>query len=123
MDGAPIRLLEEDPELGRLLSEERAAEARAALVVRTQRVSTGEWRPDQLRSPELQFGGLLLLDGVVAREVIVADNISTELLGPGDFLRPWQPAADTSLLRSHVRWTALGPTRLAVLDRRFAAQC
>ena len=43
-----------------------------------------------------------LLDGVVAREVIVADHVSAELLGPGDLLRPWQ-TPESSLLPVDVR--------------------
>jgi hypothetical protein len=122
MEGATIRLLEEDPDLGRLMGFERRTEARSALVVRTQRLAVGQWHIEDLSPAEYQFVGLLLLDGIVAREVIVADHVSTELLGPGDLLRPWQPSTDASLLRSRARWTVLGPSRLALLDRRFAVQ-
>lgn len=119
--GEAVRLLQVDPELGRLLGPERRQEATAALGVRTQRLPVGEWdvRPF---SGDPHSVGLLLLEGVISREVVVADNVSTELLGPGDLLRPWQPGADTTLLRSEVRWTVLGPTRVALLDRRFAMQ-
>src|SRR5918998_2424934 len=119
--GEAVRLLQADPDLGRLLSPERRQEAMGALAVRTQRLSVGEWDVDALAG-EPHSVGLLLLEGVISREVVVADNVSTELLGPGDLLRPWQDGADTALLRSEVRWTVLGPTRIAVLDRRFAMQ-
>ena len=58
---------------------------------------------------------------MIAREVIVADHVSAELLGPGDLL-PWQPASKTGLLPVEVVWSVLSPTLLAVLDRRFAAE-
>jgi hypothetical protein len=120
--GEPLRLLEADPELGRLLTEERRAEARTQLVVRSHRLSIGEWDVDPLLGADPHHVGLLLLSGVIARELIVADTVSTELLGPGDVLRPWQVGAEQALLRCEIRWTILGPSRIAVLDRRFAVQ-
>ncbi|CAA9510047.1 MAG: hypothetical protein AVDCRST_MAG69-2432 [uncultured Solirubrobacteraceae bacterium] len=116
-----VRLLQADPDLGRLLSPERRQEAMGALAVRTHRLSVGEWDVDAF-SGDAHSVGLLLLEGIVSREVVVADNVSTELLGPGDLLRPWQSGTDTALLRSEVRWTVLGPSKLALLDRRFAMQ-
>ena len=116
-----VRLLQADPDLGRLLSPDRRQEAMGALAVRTHRLTVGEWDVDAFNG-DAHSVGLLLLEGIVSREVVVADNVSTELLGPGDLLRPWQSGADTALLRSDVRWTVLGPSRLALLDRRFAMQ-
>src|SRR5262249_41075196 len=66
--------------------------------------------------------GLLVLDGVLAREVLIADTVSTELLGTGDLVRPWRISEDAALLAIEVRWTALADVRLAVLDRRFAGR-
>ena len=115
-----IRLLEADPDLGALLPEDRREGAARSIVVHTLVVRMGEW--DAPAGHE-QAIGLLVLDGIIAREVIVADNVSTELLGPGDLLRPWQGASgDASLLPSEVRWTVLTDTRVAVLDARFAAR-
>ena len=66
--------------------------------------------------------GLLVLDGVIARELIVADHVSAELLGPGDLIRPWQAASKSELLPVDAEWSVLSPSTLAVLDRRFAAE-
>lgn len=120
--GDAVRVLQADPDLGRLLNPQRRDEAAAALVVRTHRLPVGDWDVAHLAGSDSHNLGLLVLEGVMAREVVVADNVSTELLGPGDLLRPWQGGADTALLRSEVRWTVLGPARLALLDRRFAVQ-
>jgi hypothetical protein len=57
----------------------------------------------------------------MTRELALADNVSGELLGPGDLVRPWQAGGPERLVPFGVRWTVLEPTRLAVLDRRFAA--
>jgi len=51
--------------------------------------------------------------------VVLADTISTELLGPGDLIRPWSPGYAPHLLRRQVRWQVLAEARLAVLDRGF----
>jgi CRP-like cAMP-binding protein len=65
--------------------------------------------------------GLLVLRGLMTRELALSDNVSAELLGPGDLVRPWQAAGPERLVPYEVRWTALERTELAVLDRRFAA--
>jgi CRP/FNR family cyclic AMP-dependent transcriptional regulator len=57
---------------------------------------------------------------VIAREVLAADIVSTELLGPGEVLRPWEISPEPALLRVDVRWNILSEARLAVLDRRMA---
>ena len=47
-----------------------------------------------------------MLDGVIARELIVADHVSAELLGPGDLIRPWQAAPRASCCPS-TPWSVL----------------
>ena len=61
-----------------------------------------------------------MVDGVLAREVVLGDTISTELLGPGDIIRPWHIEGPPRLLPLAIRWNALVPVRLALLDRRLA---
>jgi CRP/FNR family transcriptional regulator, cyclic AMP receptor protein len=114
-------LLDLDPDLGRLLPAERADEARAQLGVRITFVARGVWFADRLSDVGSEHLGLLLLDGVIAREVLLADTTSIELVGEGDVLRPWHPD-EPSLSRHEIRWTALTEAHLAVLDRRFASR-
>src|SRR5215210_9512869 len=85
-----VRLLEVDPDLGALLSEPRRADAERDLVVRTYQVPAGPWDVARMAGTSADHVGLLVLDGVLSRELIVADHVSAELLGPGDVLRPWQ---------------------------------
>jgi CRP-like cAMP-binding protein len=118
-----VQLLEEDPDLGALLAPERRAEAAEALVVRSQRLAVGSWDVSRLRNLGAGHVGLLLLDGVLARDVIVADLVSAELLGPGDLVRPWgDPAGESTLLPVDVEWWVLSAARVAVLDRSFAVR-
>jgi hypothetical protein len=115
-------LLDLDPDLGQLVGPERRAAARAELQVRVHRLATGVWDVSRLEDASPEHFGLLMLEGVVAREVLVSDTVSTELLGPGDVLRPWAVQATNPLLQLSVRWNALTESRLAVLDRAFAAR-
>jgi hypothetical protein len=95
--------------------------ARHELRVAVHNLETGPWDIDRPSGASPGHIGLLVLDGVLAREVLVSDTISTELLGPGDVLRPWQ-LHDGGLLRYSVRWNVLSRSRIGLLDRRFAAQ-
>jgi CRP/FNR family transcriptional regulator, cyclic AMP receptor protein len=94
--------------------------ARAELLVRVLRLARGTWAGGELGPAGPGHVGLLVLDGAIAREVVLADSISTELLGAGDLIRPWSPARSMApLLRQHVRWQVLAEARLAVLGRAF----
>jgi CRP/FNR family transcriptional regulator, cyclic AMP receptor protein len=117
-----IRLLEIDPELGALLSQERRAEAEQELVVRTHQIAVGPWDVSRLEGAGADHLGLLVLDGVLSRELVVADHVSAELLGPGDVVRPWQSTTGAGLLPVEAVWSILSTVTLAVLDRRFAAE-
>jgi hypothetical protein len=114
-------LIDLDPDLGRLLGEERLGRARAELRVRAHSVARGPWPLKVVPSPaRVQHLGLLVLDGVLASDVLLEDVVSTELLGAGDFLRPWPLEAPERLLGDETRWTVLADCRVAILDQRFA---
>jgi CRP/FNR family transcriptional regulator, cyclic AMP receptor protein len=120
-DAGTIALLDADPDLGRLMSVEQVEQARRQLHVRQHVVEPGPWEGERLREAGPEHVGLLVLGGLMTRELVLADNVSAELLGPGDLVRPWQAAGPERLVPYDVRWTALERTELAVLDRRFAA--
>jgi DNA-binding transcriptional ArsR family regulator len=115
-------LLELDPELGCLLGPERLAAARRELRVRIVSLDTGEWDVTRLEDADPAHFGLLVVEGVLAREVVLSATVSTELQGPGDVVRPWRIEGGPLLLSVSVRWNALAPVRAALLDRRLAAQ-
>jgi len=115
-------LLELDPDLGVLLDEDRRAAAQLELGVAVHALAPGEWDVARLSGASPEHPGLLMLNGVLAREVLVSDTVSTELLGPGDVIRPWRLHQSASLLRHSVRWSVLAPSRIALLDRRLGAQ-
>src|SRR5215210_4258227 len=117
-----VQLLEADPDLGMTLSPARRAEAERELTVRTYEVPTGPWDVTRLSGTSADHVGLLILDGLVSRELVVADQVSAELLGPGDLVRPWQSEERASLLPVEAVWLVLSPLTVAMLDRRFAAE-
>jgi hypothetical protein len=114
-------LLDLDPELGLLLDDEGRASAHRELRVRTSRIAVGEWDVERLAEVAPTHVGLLMVGGVMARHVSLLDTVSTELLGPGDVLRPWRLDDAPSLLEVETRWNALSPVRVALLDAHTAA--
>jgi CRP-like cAMP-binding protein len=81
----------------------------------------GPWEPAARDQPDPAFMGLLVVDGMIARDVELGGRRCSELLGPGDLLRPWDyDEGDMASVPSESAWSALEPTRVAVLDARFA---
>ena len=116
-DIAPV--LDVDPELGENLAEDEFDTARNALVARVVVLEPGAWRPqDSWSGDEHPAIGLLVLEGLLTRQVSVAGRPSTELLGLGDLLRPWDQDAEIGF-PVDVSWQILQRTRVAVLDQRF----
>jgi CRP/FNR family cyclic AMP-dependent transcriptional regulator len=94
--------------------------AAGGLTVTVQELSEGPLDVGRLRAASPSHLGLLLIDGVIAREVVLGDTFSTELLGPGDLVRPWGMEDAVGLLDITVRWTVLSKLTVALLDRRTA---
>jgi CRP/FNR family cyclic AMP-dependent transcriptional regulator len=115
-------LLELDPELGILLEGERLAAARHELLVNIHLLEPGPWDVGRLSGAGPEHIGLLVLDGLLSRDVLVWDTVSTELLGAGDVIRPWRVQEGGSMVGHSVRWTVLAHTRVAFLDRRLSAR-
>jgi CRP/FNR family cyclic AMP-dependent transcriptional regulator len=115
-------LLELDPDLGRALTDGRRLAAQAAVPVRVLALGRGPWDAERFGTVAAAHIGVLIVDGLVGRELLADDVASMELLGPGDILRPWDEAAESELLRAVVRWSALAPSRLALLDHQLAVR-
>ena len=118
--GEVIRVLEADPDLAEGLSSEQELFARATAVARVDALDLGEWRADEEYPGVPGHLGLLMLDGLLARDMRIGDRTCLELLGPGDILRPWVKLAAFSSVPIDSHWTVVEPARIAVLDRRFA---
>jgi CRP-like cAMP-binding protein len=116
-----IRLLEAQADLADGLSPEDEAQARRHVVALLDSIEPGPWEPAKTYGADPAFLGLLVIDGMIARDVELGGRRCSELLGPGDLLRPWDyDESELPSVPSESAWTVLEPTRVAVLDRRFA---
>jgi CRP/FNR family cyclic AMP-dependent transcriptional regulator len=117
---AGIRLIEAQPDLADGLDAEQSALARRHVVAVLDTVEPGPWIPTGY-DPQPGSIGLLVIDGVVARDLKIAGRWCSELLGPGDLLRPWDHEdGESESIASTSAWNVLERTRFAVLDERFA---
>ncbi len=115
-----VRLLDADPSLASGLSDEDRATARRYAVADVIEFPRGVHYP-QGRFDGEGLLGLLVLDGLLIRQVAVGDRHCGELVGPGAVLRPWDDFGQTAPLPFEVSWRVLQDVRLAQLDRRFLA--
>jgi CRP/FNR family cyclic AMP-dependent transcriptional regulator len=62
-----------------------------------------------------------VLEGLMTRTLTIADRSSTEVIGAGDLLRPWQRDGEDGLVPTRVDFRVLERACVALLDGRFAA--
>jgi CRP/FNR family cyclic AMP-dependent transcriptional regulator len=115
-----IALLDADPELGDGLAPDDLRAARRAVGVHVKALETGAWAPLDEEWPAAPALGLLMLEGLVTRDIVFAGRTTTELGGAGDVLRPWEDDVQFDPLPFAVAWHVHEPTRVAILDARFA---
>jgi CRP/FNR family transcriptional regulator, cyclic AMP receptor protein len=116
-----VRVLDAQPDLAEGLDPEQAALARRHAVAVLDTVPAGPWSPADAYPAAPGALGLLVIGGTLARDVRVAGRWCSELLGPGDLLRPWDPGdgGGGGTVPSDCAWTVIEEARLAVLDERF----
>jgi CRP/FNR family transcriptional regulator, cyclic AMP receptor protein len=112
-----VRVLEWEPELGLRVPAEQIAQARKELVASVGHLERGLWEPPTDQGGRL---GFLMLEGLVARNLILAGTTCTDLVGEGDVLQPALAVRDDNLVPYHVQWQVLEPCTVAVLDDTFA---
>ncbi len=112
-------LLELAPDLAQGLDESDVHAARTTSV-QTVRLDPGPFSPTELFAHVEDPLGLLVADGLIIRDILLADSTSSDLIGPGDVAALGVSA--TALLPAEVRWTASVPSRVAVLDAELLTQ-
>jgi CRP/FNR family transcriptional regulator, cyclic AMP receptor protein len=115
-----ISLLDADPDLADVLSPEDRVAATRILMAHSRVLDPGEWDPHDEVGENVPVIGLLLLDGILTRDIVFAGRTTTELLGAGDVLRPWDDDQQFEPLPFTASWHVHVPSRIAVLDARFA---
>lgn len=115
-----VRLLDADPSLAATLSEEELATARQYAIADVISLARGKHAPREMFEGDGLLG-LLVLDGLLIRQVAVAGRQCGELVSPGSVLRPWDDFGQNAPLPFEVSWRVIEDVRLAQLDRRFLA--
>jgi len=121
VDSSVIRVADAFPELVRELDSERADLARRHALATLEVLAPGTWQPVMEMQHEPGHLGLLIIEGVLTREVVLGTTVATEICGRGDLLRPADHDGENAPVPFAIQWTVLEPTRVAVLDRRFTA--
>jgi CRP/FNR family cyclic AMP-dependent transcriptional regulator len=114
-DRRVVRLLDEDLEIALRVPEPEREVARRTLVVSVEQLRAGTWAPPG-RGEHAPLLGYLLLGGAVLRESRVESQWTTEVLGPGDVLRPWE---EDDEIVGDVSWRILETTNAAAVGHSF----
>ena len=113
-----VRLVEEFPEIVEGLPPEEVEVAHDQLVAELLTVRGGRWTPEIPRHDRGHLG-LLVLDGLLARDVLLERPLATELVGRGDLLKATDRDGRDAPIPFDVSWTVLEPARFAVLAPAF----
>lgn len=115
-----VRLADVDPDLLARLDDDFARAASHHLVAPLVHLRTGTWDPGVHGRRFDAWLGMLVVDGLLIRELDIDDLRCCELLGPGDLLRPWDEDGPDATLATHATWRVVEPSRVALLDTAFA---
>jgi hypothetical protein len=116
-----VHLLAADPDLAADLSDEEARVAAGQVVVPALTLAVGDEAALAGRMERPGLIGLLVVEGLLLREIEVAGTVAAELIGAGDLIHPGDiSGSDLSPLHGRLRWQVLEATELAVLDQRFS---
>jgi CRP/FNR family cyclic AMP-dependent transcriptional regulator len=113
-------ILDEDPDLAESIEGARRIIARRRAVASVLTLDTG---PVDLAGAFAQAAGwlgLLVLDGLVLRHMRVLGRSTTQVLGAGDVLCPWESQEGWVPLPAEATFEVVMPARIALLDDRFA---
>jgi CRP/FNR family transcriptional regulator, cyclic AMP receptor protein len=116
-----VSLFEVDPDLIEHLDPDQAALARSRVIARSTILRAGDGDPWRLiASPDAKLG-VLVIDGLLTRNVTLLGRTTMHLVGSGDVVRPWDDELERPSIPRTVGWTVHLPTRVALLDERVIA--
>ena len=114
-----VRLLDAEPDFAEGVTGADREAARRHTITAAVTVPPGAWSPQALRGDDAVTGpfAAVVLRGLLARDVVLADRVATQLVGPGDVipLGDWDDGSPPV----HTEWRAGVESELAVLDARF----
>jgi hypothetical protein len=109
-----------DPDLFEQVAPGDRERARHDSVAAVVHVPAGEWDAEGQFPDGPGWLGLLVVRGLLVREVHANGQVSAELLGEGDVLRPWDHDGDYAIESITTRFEVLQDATLAELDDAFA---
>jgi hypothetical protein len=115
-----VSLLEVDPDLVENLDPRQVAAARSRAIARATTLHPGERDPWSFIDIPNGHLGLLVVDGLLTRNMTLLGRTTMELIGGGDVLRPWDDATEAPSIPWTIGWTVHVPTRVALLDEHLA---
>jgi CRP/FNR family cyclic AMP-dependent transcriptional regulator len=118
-----IALLQADPELAEAIPSHERATAERVLTVASHVLEPGPWDPVAELAAAPPAIGVLVVSGILTRDLDFAGRTTTELIGAGDIIRPWDDDEPFDPLPFAVAWQAHSTTRIALLDARIAMAC
>jgi CRP/FNR family transcriptional regulator, cyclic AMP receptor protein len=110
-------LFDLDPELSEQLDERQRNEARTRAIVPVADLPPGPWAPAGLLDAVARPFGVMVVEGLLLREILLAGSTATELLGPCDIVAG--APVDDPLLPAEARWNVPQAARVAILDDRL----
>jgi hypothetical protein len=111
-----VHVLDHDVGLRSALREPERTRARQHAVAAVTELPPGEWDPRSIPHTEL---GLLVLDGLLIRDVALSGARTGELVGPGALLRPTVGSSADAPVHHVISWHVVTPVRAAILDTHF----
>ena len=118
--GQKVRVVDAFPDLADALEPEQERLLRQYAVAGLLELPLGLWQPRRELQPGPGHLGLLVLDGLLTRDVVMGETLATELVGKGDVLRPADHDGQDAPVPFDIVWHVLEPARIAVLDGNFA---
>ncbi len=116
------RVLELDADLREALPAEQWGAALEATTAQTRELRRGEWDAIGEYGECESWMGLLVIEGFLARRTTCGGETVSEIIGPGDLLRPWDHDGEYPVEGITTSWQLLEPATIALLDEDFAAR-
>ncbi len=112
-----IKVLDRDPDLLAAVPPSEREAARAGLTAPALSLPRGPWDAEELAEPGAV--GMLILEGLMTRNVEIAETDSREPLGAGDIIRPWDDRTALDPIPARTTWSVIEPVVIVLLDRRW----
>lgn len=113
-----VCVLDADPDLARCVPPHQLADARRHLIAPMITLPRGAWH-SEFEGFDPEGLGLLVLDGLLRRRVVLGSGVSAELLGEGDLLTPSQRDEGDASVPVSCQWTVCAPAPVAILNAQL----